>query len=284
MSTYESFVESVDLQSEERFVRGVSEQSDKVATFLREHRRRCELVSALDEQNSILRRRVESLGAENGQCRKEVNIQLEDADWRLTKSLEDLEKTAIETAKYKEYVEQLEMNNSYLKKQSEENELLIIESKGKIESLRESFKRSELALDEIITQTERVTVPAGVCKSLNLTITRKVEGFEELAREVEKLRSENKNLLDKIADLQSGKLRIDRKVDVAKQRKLDEEEENLQVAVGLKEELDMVRELTSTQETLIDSLQVDLETLREENAYLTERVKKRGIQLEYHSN
>ena len=46
----------------------------------------------------------------------------------------------------------------------------------------------------------------------------------------------------------------------------------------------MVRELTVTQETLIDSLQVDLETLREENAYLTERVKKRGIQLEYNSN
>lgn len=284
MSTYESFVESVDLQSEERFLRGVSAQSEKVAAFLSEHRRRCDLVAALDEQNDILRRQIDAMAADNSAQAKQASVRLEDLDYRLEKALEDLDKTVTESGKYKEYVSQLETNNTYLKKQSEQNEILILESKAKIESLRESAKRTELALDELISQTERITVPAGVCKSLNLTITRQVEGFEDLAREVEILRSENKNLLDKIADLQMAKQRTDKKVDFVKQRKLDDEEEQLQMAVGIKDELDMVRELTATQETLIDSLQVDLETLREENAYLTERVKKRGIQLEYNSN
>jgi chromosome segregation ATPase len=209
---------------------------------------------------------------------------IEEAEWRLTKALDTLERTSLAAAKHKEYVEQLETNNNFMKRKAEENELIVIESKGKIETLRESHRRTEMALDEVIAHTERVTVPLGVSKSLALTISRKEEGFHDLAKDVEKLRYENKELLNRIADLQTTKQRSDKRIEMLKQDKLDEEEHELKVAMALKDDLELIRVNTEAQENTIESLQIDLETLREENAYLTERVKKRGIQLEYSHN
>lgn len=281
MSTYESYVESVDIDSEERFVRSVADQNDKISGFLVEYQRRCELVDALEEQNKLIKNQIDFLANDNATRRKELETSLENSSWELNKAVKELELANHEVAKYREYIDQLETNNEYLKRQCADNELLILESKGKIENLRETANRTEEEIEEVINGTERITVQPGATKSLNLTITRKLEAFEDLANEVENLRGQNKGLLDRICELQRQKQSVERAVNLRKDQKFDAEEEKLAMAVQIKDELEMVREMTGAQEHLIESLQVDLETLREENSYLTERVKKRGIQLEY---
>lgn len=283
MSTYESYVESFDVDSEERFVRSMADQNEKIAAFLAEYQRRCELVDALEEQNRLIKNQIDFLANENSVRRKELETCLESTSWELSKAVKELEQANNEVDKYREYIEELEKNNEYLKRQCADNELLILESKGKIENLRETAIRTEEEIEEVVNETERVTVQPGASKSLSLTITRKLEAFEDLAKEVENLRGHNQDLLNRISELQKEKQKTERVVTFRKEQKLEAEEDKLNIAVSLKNELEMVREMTATQENLVESLQVDLETLREENAYLTERVKKRGIQLEYSS-
>lgn len=271
------------MDSEERFVRSMADQNEKIAAFLAEYQRRCELVDALEEQNRLIKNQIDFLANENSVRRKELETCLESTSWELSKAVKELEQANNEVDKYREYIEELEKNNEYLKRQCADNELLILESKGKIENLRETAIRTEEEIEEVVNETERVTVQPGASKSLSLTITRKLEAFEDLAKEVENLRGHNQDLLNRISELQKEKQKTERVVTFRKEQKLEAEEDKLNIAVSLKNELEMVREMTATQENLVESLQVDLETLREENAYLTERVKKRGIQLEYSS-
>ena len=158
---------------------------------------------------------------------------------------------------------------------------MIVQATSKVELEKERVYKLDMQVGDTLSETDRISVSSGCSKSLSLTITRKLENFEDLAREVEKLREENKMMLNRIGQLQSVKVEAQTEIDKYRASQIEAEERRLTGASAVRDELESYNKMVSTQEKLIDSIQIDLETLREENAYLTERVRKRGIEIDY---
>ena len=278
MSTYESYIDNAKLKQEEYFVRSVIDQNEKITKFLSEYQRRCSLISALDEQNKLLRRQIEMLTSENVTRKKQLEHELEEGVWKVDSLRNEIRLKTSEIAKYKEFIGQLETNNEYLKKQSSENQLLIVEAKEKVENLREKAFKAETEASELENETEKASMASGCSKSVSLAMNKSLETFEDLAHDVEKLRSENKMLMDKMKEVAMRTNRSKEDLQLLQERRLHTEERNLQRGLELREEVEVVKNMMGTQERLIEAIQIDLETLREENTYLTERAKKRELQ------
>lgn len=279
MSTFESFITTSGVEQDESFLSGLCSQHPKVEAFLAEYHRRAELVRVLHEQNALLKRQVDSAAAGNAQTRSSVDKLVEEAGWSLGKTQNDLVLVGQECAKMREFVRVLEANNDGLKQRSAENEMLIVEAKDKIEALRDRVHNTESEVREVEAETERVREETGCCRAVSATINRQLDTFEELAHDTDRLRDENKSLLDKISIIQMKTADAKKIAERSHEDRLENEERNLNLAVNLKRELELVRSMITSQERLINTVQIDLETLREENAYLTERAKKRNLPL-----
>lgn len=255
-------------------------QQHKIEAFLEEYNRRSELVRVLEEQNTLLKREIEAKAASNAQTRSVLSRELEETGWNLGKSQNELGLLNKECGKMREFTRVLEANNDGLKQRSADNEMLIVEAKDKIEALRDRVYKTENEVREVESEIERVREETGCCRAVSATINRQLDTFEELAHDTDRLRDENKALLDKVSTIQSRTLDAKKLAEHSHEQRLDNEERNLSMAVNLKRELELVTSMISSQERLINTVQIDLETLREENAYLTERVKKRNLPIQ----
>lgn len=279
MSTFESFITTSGLAQDESFLSGLCSQHPKIEAFLDEYTRRSDLVRVLLEQNALLKREIDSTAAANALVRSALDKDVEETGWRLGQTQNQLTVVGKECGKIREFVRVLEANNDGLKHRSAENEMLIVEAKDKIEALRDRVYKTENEVREVEAETERVREDTGCCRAVSATINRQLDTFEELAHDTDRLRDENKSLLDKISLIQMKTADAKKIAEKSHEERLDNEERNLNLAVNLKRELELVRSMISSQERLINTVQIDLETLREENAYLTERVKKRNLPL-----
>lgn len=280
MSTFESFVTNCSLDSDQSFLRGMAHQNNKIETFLKEHRRRVEIVEALKEQNMIMSKQIQALRELNAAKAKQVSKDLDQGQFELNKSREEHSLLLLQVAKHRELIRQLEISNSHLRKQSASNEILIQEAKDRIDLQRLETERVQKSTELVEDEISAVKKSGGDVQAVNLAIGRSIDGFEELSSEVDRLREENCCLLNRVAECQANKDQTERAISVTKESHLASEEDHLSRAVGIRDEVEAVKAMGQTQEKLIETIQIDLETLREENAYLTERVKKRGLGLD----
>jgi len=279
MSTYQTYIQSCDIVGERRIVQSVMDHTSKINQFALDYRQRCEHVEALREQNAIIKQQLDQLVSQNNARRQQLTLQLDESEYELEKTKEEYEKVSGELQKYRELIEQLELNNDYLKEQYTDNEMLTSESKQRIELMKQRVQRAEADIAAVEEEISHIHSNFGNSKSLNFAINRNLTSFEDLSRDVDRLRQENQLLLDKLATAEQSKHSLQQQSQTTRTDHIDRQEDRLATVLGMRDELDDLKHVSASQEKMIDSIQIDLETLREENAYLVERVRKRNVEI-----
>lgn len=277
MSTYESYVEGCDLYGDEMLVRDVMSQRSRIGQFAADYKNRCDILHTLEEQNAILKKQIEGLSSGNSMKRKELNVQLEESEYELNRTRKELNSLKQEVDKYKEYITQLEINNEYIKQQSIDNNILISESSARLEIMKQRLERLEVDIKDTEEEKDNIYNSIGNNKTINFAISRNLNSFEDLIKDVDRLRQENKQLQERHSMIQKSKNSIETTIQQKKEESINDEQYTINNALDLRNQLESMKEITSSQDKLIDTIQIDLETLREENAYLTERLRKRNI-------
>lgn len=277
MSTYQTYIQSCDILGERRIVQSVMDNTNKITQFAADHRQRCEHVDALREQNAIMKQQLEQLVAQNSGRRQQLALQLDESEYELEKTREEYDKVCAELQKYRDLIEQLELNNEYLKEQFADNEALAEESSQRIDLMKQRLRRAEAEVCAAEDELAHLHTHYGNTKALNFAIGRNLTSFEDLGRDVDKLRQENQLLLDKIAATEQAQAALDRLAADKKAEHLDRQEDRLATVLGLRDDLEDLKQVCGSQEKMVDRVQIDLETLREENAYLVERARRRNV-------
>jgi chromosome segregation ATPase len=279
MSTYQTYIQSCDIVGERRIVQSVMDHTNKINQFAIDYRQRCEQVEALREQNAILKQQLDQLVSQNNARRQQLTLQLDESEYELEKAKEEFDKVTGELHKYRELIEQLELNNDYLKEQYTDNEMITSESTQRIELMKQRLHRADADIAAVEDEIQHIHSNYGNSKSLNFAINRNLTSFEDLSKDVDRLRQENQLLTDKLTAAEQSKSSILRLTQTKRSEHVDRQEDKLATVLGMRDELDDLKQVSTSQEKMIDSIQIDLETLREENAYLVERVRKRNMDI-----
>jgi chromosome segregation ATPase len=261
-----------DLNTEKHQLMSISSQTQRIKEFSEEYNRRMALIEALEQENRLLRGRLKTVGVDSGSIVGELEERVSETEYRLEECREELALEMAELCKYKEFAKELEMNNEYFKLKSKDHANKLLELEIFNEMLFAKLQGLERDVAEVAGQIDLIGVSVHETKSVSSAVNKKADSFEDLAGEVRVLRKRKEEMERRVAEAESRIESVDGSAKKLQARDHLLLEEKLRQVETLRKELQALQGITRSQEDLSESLQVDAETLREENAYLAERL------------
>lgn len=250
----------------------IAMQTQKIKEFSDEYNKRLALIENLGKENRLLKNRLLTLGTDSASILTELDERLRDTEYRLSECREELELEVAELAKYKEFAKELETNNEYFKLKSKDYSNKLLELEIFNEMLFTKTRGLEQEIAEVAGQIDVIGINVSETKSVSSAVHKKAECFEDLAAEVILLRKRKEELERRVAEVETRIESVDKSAKTLQARDDHVLEDKLREAETLRKELLALKGITASQEELTESLQVDAETLREENSYLAERL------------